>query len=178
MEVSHLGPTGAIVLRNADKEWNIDAAIATTRNRRTVDRPVRDLTNRPNHAMAGAAKVLISETVLCTCILGWQPCEKAAMLVVNTIEFFLEEFTWDYQRREMLFFFTTNMAAVTRTNQQLVLSYQNIHQFLARKTPSPAIRFYLSVFSNENYYRLIKVWSLYRTYVRPSLFRESISFVH
>ena len=68
MEVSHLGPTGAIVLRNADKEWSIDAAIATTRNRRTVDRPVRDLTNRPNHAMAGAAKVLISETVLCTCI--------------------------------------------------------------------------------------------------------------
>ena len=79
MEVSHLGPTGAIVLRNADKEWSIDAAIATTRNRRTVDRPVRDLTNRPNHAMADAAKVLISETVLCTCILGWQPCEKAAM---------------------------------------------------------------------------------------------------
>ena len=33
-------------------------------------------------------------------------------------------------------------------------------------------------FSNENYYRLIKVWSLDRTYVRPSLFRESISFVH
>ena len=57
----------------------------------------------------------------------------------------------------MLFFFTTNMAAVTRTNQQLVLSYQIIHQFLARKTPSPAIRFNLSVFSNENYYRLIKV---------------------
>ena len=43
--------------------------------------------------MADAAKVLISETVLCTCILGWQPCEKAAMLMVNTIEFFLEEFT-------------------------------------------------------------------------------------
>ena len=168
MEVSHLGPTGAIVLRNADKEWSIDAAIATTRNRRTVDRPVRDLTNRPNHAMADAAKVLISETVLCTCILGWQPCEKAAMLMVNTIEFFLEEFTWDYQRREMRFFFTTNMAAVTRTNQQLVLSCQIMHQFgLVRKTPSPAIRFNLSVFSNENYYRLIKVWSLYRTYVRP-----------
>ena len=165
MEVSHLGPTGAIVLRNADKEWSIDAAIATTRNRRTVDRPVRDLTNRPNHAMADAAKVLINETVLCTCILGWQPCEKAAMLVVNTIQFFLEEFT-------------TIMAAVTRTNQQLVLSCQIIHEFLARKTPSPAIRFNLSVFSNENYYLLIRVWSLYRTYVRPSLFLESISFVH
>ena len=26
-------------------------------------------------------------------ILGLQPCDKAAMLVVNTIEFFLEEFT-------------------------------------------------------------------------------------
>ena len=57
----------------------------------------------------------------------------------------------------MRFFFTTNMAAVTRTNQQLVLSCQIMHQFLVRKTPSPAIRFNLSVFSNENYYRLIKV---------------------
>ena len=57
----------------------------------------------------------------------------------------------------MRFFFTTNMAAVTRTNQQLVLSCQIMHQFLVRKTPSAAIRFNLSVFSNENYYRLIKV---------------------
>lgn len=94
--------------------------------------------------MADAAKVLINETVLCTCILGWQPCEKAAMLVVNTIQFFLEEFT-------------TIMAAVTCTNQQLVLSCQIIHEFLALKTPSPAIRFNLSVFSNENYYLLIRV---------------------
>lgn len=95
--------------------------------------------------MADAAKVLINETVLCTCILGWQPCEKAAMLVVNTIEFFLEEFM------------AAIMAAVTRTNQQLVLSCQIIHEFLALKTPSPAIRFNLSVFSNENYYLLIRV---------------------
>ena len=44
-------------------------------------------------------------------ILGLQPRDKAAMLVV-------EEFTWN-QRREMLLFLTTNMAAVMAcANQQ------------------------------------------------------------
>ena len=48
-------------------------------------------------------------------ILGLQPREKADMLGVNTIKFFLEEFTWKMefssQRREMLLFLTTNEAA-------------------------------------------------------------------
>ena len=57
-----------------------------------------------------------------------QPREKAAMLGVYTIEFFLEEFTRKQslhgcQRREMLLFLATNMAAVTsRANQQCLLS--------------------------------------------------------
>jgi len=52
-----------------------------------------------------------------TCfILDLQPRDKATMLEVNTIEILLEKFT---QRREMLLFLTTNMAAVTsRGNQQ------------------------------------------------------------
>ena len=59
-------------------------------------------------------------------ILGLQPRDKAAMLGVNTIEFFFSrsiymkiEFT--SQRREMLLFLTTNTAAVTSpANQQCV----------------------------------------------------------
>ena len=47
------------------------------------------------------------------------PRDKAAMLGVNTIEFFLKEFTRTYmkmessQRRQMFSFLTTNIAAVT-----------------------------------------------------------------
>ena len=45
-------------------------------------------------------------------LLGLQPCDKAAMLWVNTIAFFLEQFTkkieFSSQKREMLLFLTTN----------------------------------------------------------------------
>lgn len=155
MEVSHLGPTGAIVLRNADKEWSIDAAIATTRNRRTVDRPVRDLTNRPNHAMADAAKVLISETVLCTWRIYMRlPEERNA-------------------------FFLHHQHGSRHTYKPAIgVVVSNHTPILGMLDSFPVYPFLPFGFSNENYYRLIKAWSLYRTYVRPSLFRESISFVH
>ena len=53
-----------------------------------------------------------------------QPRDKAAMLEVNTIEFFSRtiymKIKFGSQRREMILFLTTNMAAVTsRANQQL-----------------------------------------------------------
>lgn len=56
-------------------------------------------------------------------LLGLQPREKAAMLMVNIIELFLKEFTYEMEfsshRREMLLFLIANMAAVTsRANQQ------------------------------------------------------------
>ena len=57
-------------------------------------------------------------------ILGLQPRDKATMLGVNTINFFLGriyvKIKFGSQRREMLLFLTTNMATVTsRANQQL-----------------------------------------------------------
>ena len=51
-------------------------------------------------------------------ILGLQPRDKAAMLGVNTLEFFLEEYSHEggvqvtYQRREIFLFLITNMAAM------------------------------------------------------------------
>ena len=56
-------------------------------------------------------------------ILGLQPRDKAAMLVVNTIEFFFRsifmKMGFSSQRRKMRLFLITNMAAVTsRANQQ------------------------------------------------------------
>ena len=56
--------------------------------------------------------------------LGLQPRDKAAMLVVNTIQFFSRriymKIEFSSQRREMLLFLTTKMAAVkSRVNQQL-----------------------------------------------------------
>ena len=55
-------------------------------------------------------------------ILGLQPCDKAAMLGVKTKEFsrrIYMKIEFSSQRREMLLFLTTNMAAVTsRANQQ------------------------------------------------------------
>ena len=61
--------------------------------------------------------------MVCTLILGLQPRDKAAMLGVNTIEFFsgriYMKIVFSSQGREMLLFLTTNMAAVTsRANQQ------------------------------------------------------------
>ena len=48
-----------------------------------------------------------------------QPCEKAAALGFNIIEFFLEEFIHETRGEKMLLFMTTNMAIVTsRENQQ------------------------------------------------------------
>ena len=50
-------------------------------------------------------------------IFGLQPCYKAAMLGVSTIEFFVEEFS--SHGREIHLFLTISMAAVTsRANQQ------------------------------------------------------------
>ena len=47
--------------------------------------------------------------------LGLQPCDKAAMLVVNTIEFFFRRIymttEFSSQRSKMLLFMTTNMPA-------------------------------------------------------------------
>ena len=62
--------------------------------------------------------------MVCTLIRGLQPRDKAAMLGVNTIEFFsgriYMKIVFSSQGREMLLFLTTNMAAVTsRANQQL-----------------------------------------------------------
>ena len=56
-------------------------------------------------------------------ILGLQSLDKVAMLGVNKTEFFVEEIymkiQFSSQRREMLLFLSTNMAAVTsRANQQ------------------------------------------------------------
>ena len=56
-------------------------------------------------------------------ILGLQARDKAAMLVFNTTEFFLKEFTlkmeFTSQRREIFLFLTTNMTvAMSRANQQ------------------------------------------------------------
>ena len=61
--------------------------------------------------------------MVCTLIRGLQPRDKAAMLGVNTIEFFsgriYMKIVFSSQGREMLLFLTTNMAAVTsRANQQ------------------------------------------------------------
>ena len=61
--------------------------------------------------------------MVCTLIRGLQPRDKAAMLGVNTIEFFsgriYMKIVFSSQGREMLLFLTTYMAAVTsRANQQ------------------------------------------------------------
>ena len=61
--------------------------------------------------------------MVCTLIRGLQPRDKAAMLGVNTIEFFsgriYMKIVFSSQGREMLLFLTTHMAAVTsRANQQ------------------------------------------------------------
>ena len=61
--------------------------------------------------------------MVCILIRGLQPRDKAAMLWVNTIEFFsgriYMKIVFSSQGREMLLFLTTNMAAVTsRANQQ------------------------------------------------------------
>ena len=61
--------------------------------------------------------------MVCTLIRGLQPRDKAAMLGVNTIEFFsgriYMKIVFSSQGREMLLFLTTNMAAVTsRANQK------------------------------------------------------------
>ena len=48
-------------------------------------------------------------------ILGLQPRDKAAMLGVNTLEFFLEEYSHEdgvQFRREMFLFLITNMATM------------------------------------------------------------------
>ena len=63
------------------------------------------------------------------CILSLQPRDMAAMLVVNTMKIIsknLHENGLTSERREMLLFLATNMAAVTsRTNQQLRLVTPN-----------------------------------------------------
>ena len=55
--------------------------------------------------------------MVCTLIRGLQLRDKAAMLGVNTIEFFsgriYMKIVFSSQGREMLLFLTTNMAAVT-----------------------------------------------------------------
>ena len=68
-------------------------------------------------------------------ILGLQPRNKVTMLVVvNTIKFFsnnLHETGFCSQRREMLLFLTTNMAAVTSpTHQQISLRLTEIVHFV------------------------------------------------
>lgn len=67
---------------------------------------------RKNGVVATCLKVLASHSVAVTCIsskqsklagpdyfliLGLQPCVKAAMLLVNWIQFFLEELTWKWK---------------------------------------------------------------------------------
>ena len=63
--------------------------------------------------------------------IGLQPRDKVAMLGVKTMEFVLEELhengEFSSQRREMLLFLTTNMAAVTsRANQQCSQRFHKI----------------------------------------------------
>ena len=69
-------------------------------------------------------------------ILGSQPCDKAAMLDDNTIELFLRnlyEIGLSSQRREMLLFVSSNVAAMTsRANQQC--------EHLLLKTPSKEVQ--------------------------------------
>ena len=69
-------------------------------------------------------------------ILGLQPCDKAVMLDDNTIEFFvrnLYEMGLSSQRREMLLFVSSDVAAMTsRANQQC--------EHLLIKTPSKDVQ--------------------------------------